>query len=502
MLITKNRLPVYLPASLALVFLTACDIEETPKIETPDYIGVWSAPAYGKIVEYKATKTGYTLSNYHVTSASCIQGDIERYLTNEAVSDTVIISDDKNKLELLDKGQTLTPGIQFNRIDELPDQCVDTLYPIAGDKDYVFNPDRDFQLFWDTLNELYLDFSLSGTDWSEVYTLASAEMVNVTTEDELFSLFSDMITPLADSHNMLVQGDLSQGIDALYKSGNIQHFFSVDNKASYKDLWLEEYRVDNNLQPPLTEKQQSDAELYVEQNENLVNDIIHNYESPESVKVGANESIVWFKTHDDVGYLMLNSMSDYSQTKSDLPGDAVIANKVIDQAMLDLKDTHGLIIDIRTNDGGSDEISMIIASRFVGETTHVYSKQARIGAERSELIDVEISPLGKNQYSKPVILLTSASTISAAETFTISMRNLPNVTVVGEATAGAMSDMLVHRVTSNIAFGISNEFYITPDNEWFEGTGVPVKYEVPFATKTQRLQGRDLGLEKAYELLN
>jgi len=141
--------------------------------------------------------------------------------------------------------------------------------------------------------------------------------------------------------------------------------------------------------------------------------------------------------------------------------------------MADIQDTEGLIIDLRFNSGGEDEV-----------------------------IEVLINPAGDSQYLAPVVLLTSTTTGSAAEVFVLSMRNLPNVTIIGESTAGRFSNQLVSRVTSDIAFSLSNEFYFSPAGEWFERVGIPVDQTVPFYTREILDQGRNAGVEIAIELLS
>jgi C-terminal processing protease CtpA/Prc len=96
-----------------------------------------------------------------------------------------------------------------------------------------------------------------------------------------------------------------------------------------------------------------------------------------------------------------------------------------------------------------------------------------------------------------VAVMTSASTYSAAETFAMSMRQRANTVLIGEATAGGFSDGLNKSLPHGTIFSLSNEFYLTPDNEEFEGVGVPVDIEQAFFTLEQREQGIDLGLEKA-----
>ena len=80
------------------------------------------------------------------------------------------------------------------------------------------------------------------------------------------------------------------------------------------------------------------------------------------------------------------------------------------------------------------------------------------------------------------------------------MRARANTTIVGERSGGGFSDILLKRVSSNIAFGLSNEVYTSPRGEWFELLGVPVDHEVSMPTKAQRESGLDPILQRALEL--
>ena len=504
---TTNFFYKNLFASLTLITIAACNgnkpnshIEPEPTFTK--HLGIWSAPAYGEIIQYTESNGQFLMNTYYVTSVSCLLAEENDLLSPQEISATIKINANESQLELIDTEQFLTPGIVYDRIDNLPQNCLSELYPLAHNEGYAFNPERDFQIFWNSLNEYYHDFTLSDTNWEEVYALAQVELPDVTTEEDLFDLFSAMYEPLEDGHNLILHGDLSNGVFELLSSGETENFYSTSHKLNLEDKLLLEYIENNGLQLPLTEAQQSDSASYIEDNTDLITDIVLSYADQDSIEVAADDSIAWFKTEGNIGYLIITSMSDYSDSPIDGQVDVAVANEVIDQVMQDLQDTRGLIIDIRTNGGGSDEISMIFASRFVNTLTHVYSKQARLGATRTPLVDVNISPAGNIQYQAPIVLLTSNTTASAAEVFGLSMRNLTNVTLMGESSAGEFSDILAHRVTSNIAFGFSNEYYLSPNNEWFERMGIPVDIEVPFATQQQRDEERDYGLEQAILLLN
>jgi C-terminal processing protease CtpA/Prc len=115
---------------------------------------------------------------------------------------------------------------------------------------------------------------------------------------------------------------------------------------------------------------------------------------------------------------------------------------------------------------------------------------------------VILEPRGSQQYQGPIALLTSATTVSAAETFTLMMSSLPNVTLIGEATQGARSNKLDKLLPNGFEFSLSNEFYYDTSGNWYEGVGIPADIEVPFFTLKQRAGEQDLGLETAYSLLS
>jgi C-terminal processing protease CtpA/Prc len=74
---------------------------------------------------------------------------------------------------------------------------------------------------------------------------------------------------------------------------------------------------------------------------------------------------------------------------------------------------------------------------------------------------------------QPVVLLTSRLTGSGAEIFTMAMRDLPQVTVMGENTGGGLSDILGVSLPNGWKFGLSNQEYATSDGSIYEATGIP-----------------------------
>jgi carboxyl-terminal processing protease len=68
---------------------------------------------------------------------------------------------------------------------------------------------------------------------------------------------------------------------------------------------------------------------------------------------------------------------------------------------------------------------------------------------------------------------SSDRTVSAGETFTLLMRQLPHVTQIGQATAGSISDILDKPLPGHFRITIPNEIDRTPDGTLFEARGIP-----------------------------
>src|SRR5436309_2963422 len=101
-----------------------------------------------------------------------------------------------------------------------------------------------------------------------------------------------------------------------------------------------------------------------------------------------------------------------------------------------------------------------------------------------------------------VVLLTSADSVSAAETFTMAVLDRqPHVVRVGANTQGVFSDVLGRKLPNGWSFGLPNEIYLTKDGKAFDGPGVPPDIELPIFPAEDLANGRDSTLNKALELL-
>lgn len=131
----------------------------------------------------------------------------------------------------------------------------------------------------------------------------------------------------------------------------------------------------------------------------------------------------------NIGYIMLNSTED----------DRVV--KEFDGALDILDFTHGLILDLRDNSGGSIDACAEIAGRFVASRKALFYMQVSpeivpIDAAVDRRIAYYISPRGKT-YHKPVVVITSGMTASGGEHLAYFLSSRRQATIVGDSTVGA-----------------------------------------------------------------
>jgi hypothetical protein len=147
---------------------------------------------------------------------------------------------------------------------------------------------------------------------------------------------------------------------------------------------------------------------------------------------------------------------------------------------MEFQNLKALIIDIRFNEGGLDFLGLRLASRLTDQRRLGHSKQARFGGydEYTELHHRYFEPAGVQFLNKPVMLLTSGNTFSAAEAQTLTLKGLPNVTLIGEVTGGGLSDILIRYLPNGWIFSLSNERYFSREGIDYEQKGIPPDIEV------------------------
>ncbi len=486
-----------LALAISVATISACSNSKNEQINQPpiediavEYQGVWVSSAYADVLNVKNDSVEY----YKYTSDYCILQDSFDGLSTSDLARSVELSENNDALRWIAGYGTQefgAPSRELVKQNSMPASCQNNVFSSESTLDNT----EWFNLYSQIMQEYYVDFSRMNVDWQQLsYDLSLNITPNINTLYE--AIFQSFIS-LQDGHNSFedAQGTL---IKVLAKP---THFMNL----------IEEYANENGLAFPLDASALSASQIdaienYIDDALEIEQDIILSYANT-SIKQDPSEQISWFAI-DDIGYLRIDAMTGYS-TQSDDSDDLAQTtsslnnlNSAIDKVLTDFSETTGLIIDIRSNGGGNDYISLTIASRFTNAEFVAYKKYARDGNSTTEPQLAIVEPSLDIQYTeKPIVLLVSEETASAAEVFALTMSQLSTVTLVGQATQGIFSDVLEFALPNGRQLGISNEVYLTPSDVWLEGTGVPVNVEVEYFSKNDRDSGIDSGIENALAIL-
>ena len=163
-------------------------------------------------------------------------------------------------------------------------------------------------------------------------------------------------------------------------------------------------------------------------------------------------------------------------------------------AMNFVSNTDALIFDLRRNGGGSPVTIGLISSYLFDAVVHLNDFYIR-EFDRTEQFFTKPEVQGPRYgEKKPVFVLTSSRTFSAAEEFTYNLKNLKRATIVGETTGGGAHPGGVRRITDRFGIWLPNGRAINPitKTNW-EGVGIEPDIKVESAQALQAAQLAALG---------
>jgi hypothetical protein len=330
---------------------------------------------------------------------------------------------------------TLNP-IYADPIDAIPALCAT---PPAND------PTSTFDVMWEVMNRHYAHFDLHGVDWAARKALRPAPGTRMSDAD-LLALLKEALTDLDDGHTYVATGDTIWSPSEPTTWHNDRHMMRDATLAVVADL----------SEP-----------------------------SETGLRVG------WATP--TIGYVYMTHMDPQAGIGQRAH---IAASSAFGQIRDYFAQADGIILDVRYNPGGSDDISMAYAGFFTDTTLPVFTKSTRTDKGYTAPFVAEITPQPNPLTDTPVVLLTGPYTGSAAEIFTLAMRELPQVTTLGQATSGGLSDILSVQLPNGWELGLSHQNYLTMDGTAFEGIGIPPDVTLPVDIDAART-GQDTTLEQA-----
>ena len=188
----------------------------------------------------------------------------------------------------------------------------------------------------------------------------------------------------------------------------------------------------------------------------------------------------------NVGYIDLRSFSGSPESR-----DTAVA------AMKTLADTDALIFDLRQNGGGSPFMIGVLCSYLFDDVVHLNDFYVRETDSHQQFFTTKTVEGPRYGQTKPVFILTSARTFSAAEEFTYDLKNLKRATIVGETTGGGAHPGGLRRLTDHFGIWLPTGRAINPitKTNW-EGTGIEPDIKTPALNALEVAQREAVGRGK------
>ncbi|MEZ5070712.1 MAG: S41 family peptidase [Bacteroidales bacterium] len=308
---------------------------------------------------------------------------------------------------------------------------------------------HNYEYLWEDFQASYGPFCVKDLNWDSLGAVYGGNLSESSSDQELYKALTGLLGELHDNHVSLVPTDPQF---PFFQSGIVGELGTfTDFRASVvRDRYL-------------------------------------------SGDVDSRFDCLFGRLDGDIGYVHLTHVSAGVKLWEDF----------FDAAFAALGDTRGMIVDLRNNSGGNDQEAVYIAGRFAREEKDAFGFRLKDGPGMDDYTPFhfyKVKPEGKTRYHKPLVVLTHRFTISAGETLTMSFRRLDQVTVVGDTTSGAFSDMTIRELPNGWAYTISIGDWRDHNLVSYEGIGLAP--DVPVLNRPEDLAtGRDEALEAAMALL-
>jgi carboxyl-terminal processing protease len=170
----------------------------------------------------------------------------------------------------------------------------------------------------------------------------------------------------------------------------------------------------------------------------------------------------------------------------------------LDAAVDRLRDSDGIVLDLRGNPGGVGAMAMGVAGHFSNEPdslgtmrTRDTSLEFRINPRRSTADGREVEP-----FAGPLAILVDPLSASTSEIFAGGLQALGRARVFGRTSAGAALPAQMRRLPSGDGMMFAFADYTLPDGRSLEGEGV-IPDESSGATSEAWREGHDPDLRAA-----
>lgn len=339
--------------------------------------------------------------------------------------------------------------------------------------------EEDFDFLWETFRTDYAYFDEKRTDWDRVREIYRPQIQSISTISEFIAMVEQVLEELYDDHIHLNTHTVSspnivpsrtdvwaEWIDGRAIVTGIRPGFPADSAGlrpgmeilGFNGMPIEDavrkrmgrsfVDVDEEIQSWTLRKMLAGYRNQIRRFEFSDRGETRRVSIPpdqfDIAYESQHRSVLDFRTLDHrIGYVAINGT---------LAGRGLL--KRFDAALEALRDTDGLILDLRRVNGGNTGVVEGIIGRFIDREC-VYQRTV---PRNGEPFLSRVKPRGQWQYEQPLVVLVNRWTGSAGEGLAISLDALDRATVVGTKMAGLEGSVLTMRMpNSGIGFQCTNQ---------------------------------------------
>jgi carboxyl-terminal processing protease len=386
---------------------------------------------------------------------------------------------------------------------------------------------------WTTINEKYYDPKLNGVDWKAARRKYESSILSAANDDDYWEALDRMTGELRDAHtrvhgpkqvaqqrdhesHSLGIGFLAIGDELIVTSVHLQSdgywagvrpgmlLKTIDGEAAmtrYKRLMTEV----RDSSTPWARARGAIRKITVGELDSKVTMTFVRYAVADalSTEITALMKRRIFRMPPEITSRVLPSGHGYVRFSNFLGGleDAILA------AIESMKDTPGMIVDLRNNSGGAMNMIASLIARFSADDKKGVRILTRTGKPISlffiDVVEMEPTLKGSKDkaYLKPLVILTNENSASASEIFAATLQDLGRATVIGQRTCGCMLGYLGYAdLPGGGQLAYSEIGFISPKGKRIEGEGVKPDIEIS-PTRDDILFNRDRALEAAEAFL-
>ncbi|PKO06743.1 MAG: hypothetical protein CVU41_05250 [Chloroflexi bacterium HGW-Chloroflexi-3] len=392
--------------------------------------------------------------------------------------------------------------------------------PIIGN-----NYEKSFTKLWQAMDKAYPYFELKGVDWDQTYEMYHPLVQDAANDQEYYLVIAHMLGELEDAHTDVITPNLDKRLFAsVINLGDLAIVDQIGYSAEMAGLrpgmlllrvggksieelvpeidislneaatpWVKKIRAYNQL---LAVPEDMDEVLNITVMDKIGTElvlVIQQLNAPSDwvseFNVQKTNSVSWKKMNDEIGYIRVERLWN---NKDDIVNE-------FDQALNELMDMQGIILDLRQNGGGDSRIADKIAGRFLDKNFSYghdeFRKRLYKFAWRKS-INYVVKPRG-DIYQGKLAVLTDYPVMSSAEWMVGALIESGRAISNGRVTGGSTGNPIQFSLPGGKVRYFTAAFY-RPDGNLVEGQGYSPDIAVKWTIENY-ISGIDPDIQAALE---